>query len=228
MTDPTGFDVDLAALIAACEPKWVACARCGTETARAVCWECQRIADKGHDAKERFAAAEASVFAAYRVPFRESALRERKVPAPLVERARQVLDCPNVVLFGKRTKQGKSSLGGAMLLEWAARNDGVARWVSAYDLCGGELKLDPELVAADLLLIDDLGNERQMASTLVPELLEKRRGNGRALWVTTPLGWSALSARYGENNASRVYEGAKVLDFDKQDAAGDGAGRVKR
>lgn len=197
------------------EPVWQRCHECGAESARATCWDCERIASKVAVARERYERAKDSVFEGYRVPFTETALAERKVSAAMLERAKTCLALPNVVIHGKGTGQGKSSLGGAMLLEWAAQNDGVARWVSAYKLSGGAFELDPELVTADLVLIDDVGNERQLASNLLPELCEMRRGNGRALWVTTPLDALGLAAKYGENIARRISGGARVLNFDK-------------
>lgn len=197
------------------EPVWVLCERCGVKSSAIVCWDCRRIEAKGVAARERYARARASVFADYRLPFSPSALAARKVPAALIERARQLVEHSNLVLFGKGTGQGKSSLGGAMLLEWARRTGGEARWVSAYKLSGGAFELPEELVEAGLVLVDDVGNERQLASNLLPELAEVRRGNGRALWITTPLDGLGLAAKYGENVARRLYGGASVINFDK-------------
>jgi DNA replication protein DnaC len=140
-----------------------------------------------------------------------------------IERAKQAIWKRGVVLFGT-AGSGKTVLACCMLravaeavlavderAEWILRN---ARFMGAYDLAKsrlenplgkGEAKLVEQAMGASLLVIDDVGLER-MRSTGIEEVLHHRHAQELPTWITTFLGVNALSERYGDGIARRIYE----------------------
>ena len=74
----------------------------------------------------------------------------------------------------------------------------------------------PELLAralrADLLVLDDLGSERNVPSNPVPDVIFERHADDRATWVTTWMTPEKLTERYGDGIARRVFERAVIID----------------
>ena len=66
--------------------------------------------------------------------------------------------------------------------------------------------------SADLLVLDDLGTERNIPSNPVPDIIFERHAEGRATWVTTWMTRLQLAERYGDGVARRVFERAVVID----------------
>jgi hypothetical protein len=57
-----------------------------------------------------------------------------------------------------------------------------------------------------LLVLDDLGSERNTALNAVPDILAERAYLGRPTWVTTWMTAEQVAQRYGDGIARRLYE----------------------
>lgn len=195
------------------DPVWHECPHCGaTTTSNVACFDCLRMKARGEEARDMFRRCDASIPDGYRLELTQEALGPRGIMPAIIDRATYAITRRYVVIYGAKSGLGKSSLAGAMLRTWSKRNNGLALWVPAFSLCGSDMQLDEDFVTAAVVVIDDLGNERQMASSLVSELLEARRSTNRATWVTTALDSNAMRVRYGENVSRRVYEKAVLIE----------------
>ena len=196
------------------EPTWTRCPRCGVEhSGSGVCWDCEQGQVREREHADRVCSAVAALPAAFRgLSFDSPTLAMRVTPAGILGAARDLVDSPRLVIRG-RGGSGKTSLAAAMLRERVGRHRGSAHFVPAYDLSGHKFELAPQLLSADLVLVDDLGNERQMASSLVPELFYQRHAADKATWVTTWCNEHQLTERYGEHVSRRVYEFAKTIEL---------------
>ena len=74
---------------------------------------------------------------------------------------------------------------------------------------------EPELVElamrAPLVLIDDLGGERDHVHSALPDVLVERHAESRPTWVTTGLTREQLVKRYGQGIVARVFERATMI-----------------
>jgi hypothetical protein len=118
------------------------------------------------------------------------------------------------------SRAGKTSLAVAMLRRWVSHKGKRAAFVHAYQL--GVARLlhpaghgEPELVAfamrAPLVLIDDLGGERDFANSALPDILVERHAENRPTWVTTGMTRAQLVRRYGQGIVSRIFDRATVI-----------------
>ena len=125
-----------------------------------------------------------------------------------------------VVLVGP-AGHGKTSLLAAMCrarAEVAAQRNcfvlacrlGLAR--AQHGLGEGEAALVHRAIHAPILMLDDLGNEKNTQQNAVPDVLFERHAEGRPTWLTTAMSREAMAERYGDGLARRVYEGAKIID----------------
>lgn len=85
-----------------------------------------------------------------------------------------------------------------------------------------KLKYLSPVLDCDLLIIDDLGTETLLKNVTVEYLylvLNERMNKGRHTLITTNLSKTALSSRYGERTASRLFDKktAYVLTFPDED-----------
>jgi len=126
---------------------------------------------------------------------------------------------PRVCLMGV-SRAGKTSLGVAMLRQWVARTERPAAFVHAYRLAVARIQHpaghgEPESVEAamqaPLILLDDLGSERDHALSAVPDVIFERDAEARPTWVTTGLTRDQLVKRYGLGVVARVFERARVI-----------------
>ncbi len=148
-------------------------------------------------------------------------LAERVRGNGAVRKARAALDATWIVLRGS-AGTGKTSLAVAMLRAWArVYTVGDAAFVAAPKLAmariqhsagDGEPALVELAMRARLLVLDDLGSERDHRTSAVPDVIFERHAEGRATWITTGLTDEQLEARYGEGIARRVLERAVVID----------------
>jgi DNA replication protein DnaC len=76
----------------------------------------------------------------------------------------------------------------------------------------GEADEVREAVTAPLVLLDDLGAERDTANNAVGDVITERHAEGRSTWVTTGLSQGEIVKRYGGGIARRLFEGAAVID----------------
>ncbi len=70
-----------------------------------------------------------------------------------------------------------------------------------------------------LVLVDDVGSERDMAGNAVPDVIFVRHAEDRALWVTTGLTRAQLATRYGPGIVRRLLERARVIQVAAQGRA---------
>ena len=148
-----------------------------------------------------------------------SELRQRVARAQAIPEGEAALGAHGLLIAGP-SGSGKTSLACALLRAWGARNPGrqgifasarslgVAR--AQHALGAGEA---PEVVracSADLLVLDDLGSERDTPTNAVPDVIFTRAEAGRPMWVTTWMTPQAIAQRYGDGVARRLYEAGLV------------------
>jgi DNA replication protein DnaC len=176
--------------------------------------------DIGRDQRTTaLSALEKTIPASYRwARFSAPELRQR-VPAPALAFAQDAWRHDRVCLMGA-SRAGKTSLAVAMLRRWASHASRAGVFVHAYRL--GVARIlhpaghgEPELVElamrAPLVLIDDLGGERDHAVSALPDALVERHAENRPTWVTTGLTREQLVKRYGQGIVARVFERATVI-----------------
>lgn len=124
-----------------------------------------------------------------------------------------------LAITGSKPGTGKSSMGAAALRMAFERGMDVAM-ISAHKLgqariqhpAGhGEAPIVERAMTVPLLLLDDLGNERQTATNAVPDVLFERHEAGLQTWVTTGETGEQLQAKYGGGVVRRVFENAAVI-----------------
>ena len=64
-----------------------------------------------------------------------------------------------------------------------------------------------------MVLVDDLGSEREMSGSAVPDVIFTRHAEDRPLWVTTGLTRDQLVVRYGTGIVRRLFERSKVINL---------------
>jgi len=176
--------------------------------------------DAGRDTRSTaLSALEKTVPASYRWSrFSAPELRQR-VPAPALAWAQNAWRDDRMCLMGA-SRAGKTSLAVAMLRRWASHASRPAAFVHAYRLAIARIMHpaghgEPELVElamrAPLVLIDDLGGERDHALSALPDVLVERHAENRPTWVTTGLTREQLVKRYGQGIVARVFERATVI-----------------
>ena len=86
---------------------------------------------------------------------------------------------------------------------------GVAR--AQHGLGHGEAPEVEQAFAAGLCVLDDLGSERNTAMNAVPDVLYARALEGRPTWVTTWMTPEAVTQRYGDGIARRLFEAGRAV-----------------
>lgn len=131
----------------------------------------------------------------------------------------------NVVLRGL-PGAGKTSLLVAALRVRFNRADWRTRLVMAdatdLGVCRiqhpagqGEAPLVEAAMVANLLLLDDLGNERQTQNNAVPDVIMSRHRDDLPIWFTTGETREQVAAKYGGGVMRRVFDGALVIEMRK-------------
>ena len=142
-----------------------------------------------------------------------------RVPHVSVALAQASCAEPRVCLMGG-SRAGKTSLAVAMIREWVLRTRRPAAFVHAYRLGTARIQHpaghgEPEEVAVSmrmpLILLDDLGSERDHAFSAIPDVIFERDAQSLPIWVTTGLTREQLVKRYGLGVVARVFERAKVI-----------------
>lgn len=136
-----------------------------------------------------------------------------------IQEAREACTKRRVVLVGP-AGHGKTSLAAAMFRHRASRGERNA-WAAAwrlgvvrmqYDLGKGEPPMVKKALAAPILVIDDVGIEKNTPTNALPDILFERHQEGMATWLTTAMTRKQTADRYGDGIARRVFEGARVID----------------
>jgi DNA replication protein DnaC len=146
-------------------------------------------------------------------------LRQRVPASALAAAVEYAWRHDRVCLMGA-SRAGKTSLAVAMLRRWVSHANRPAAFVHAYRLgvarilhpAGhGEPDLVESAMRAPLVLIDDLGGERDHAHSALPDVLVERHAENRPTWVTTGLTREQLVKRYGQGIVARVFERATLI-----------------
>lgn len=147
-------------------------------------------------------------------------LRRRVAREGAVAEAEAALDSAGLVLEGP-SGSGKTSLACALLRTWEARHPrrravfvpawrlGVAR--AQHGLGQGEAPEVEQAFTAGLCVIDDLGSERNTAMNAVPDVIFARALEGRPTWITTWMTPDAVTQRYGDGVARRLFEAGRAV-----------------
>jgi DNA replication protein DnaC len=166
-------------------------------------------------------ALECSVPAHYQwARFSAGELAQRVARKDAVAEAQQAFRQPRVALCGEWAS-GKTSLAVAMLRAHvlAARGKG-ALFVRCYRVAQariqhaaghGEAPLVEEAVRAPLVLLDDLGGERDTAVSPVADIIFERHAEDRPTWVTTGFTKQQLVGRYGAGVVRRLFERCVII-----------------
>lgn len=126
---------------------------------------------------------------------------------------------PRVCLMGT-SRGGKTSLAVAMLRAWVAKHERAAMFVPAHRLgvariqhpAGhGEAALVESAMRVPLVLLDDLGSERDFPTNPIADVIFERHVQDLPTWVTTGLTREPLVARYGAGVVARLFERATVI-----------------
>lgn len=131
----------------------------------------------------------------------------------------------NVVLRGL-PGTGKTSLLCAALRVLYDRHDWRQRLVmaDAYELGSariqhpagqGEAPPVEAAMGATLLLLDDLGNERQTQNNAVPDVVMARHHADVPTWFSTGETREQIAAKYGGGVMRRIFDGALVIEMRK-------------
>jgi DNA replication protein DnaC len=124
------------------------------------------------------------------------------------------------LVFTGAAGAGKTSLAVACLRQRAAQSGKTAVFIHAYALGIARLQHaaghgEPEIVEramhCPMVLVDDVGNEREMAGNALPDVIFVRHAEDRPLWVTTGLTRTQLIARYGTGIVRRLFERATLI-----------------
>ena len=146
-------------------------------------------------------------------------LRQRVARAQAIAEGEAALGAHGLLIAGP-SGSGKTSLACALLRAWDARNPGrhgmfTTAWSlgaarAQHALGAGEAPEVHRAKSADLLVLDDLGSERDAASNAVPDVIFARAQAGLPMWVTTWMTSQAIAQRYGDGIARRLYEAGLV------------------
>lgn len=129
-----------------------------------------------------------------------------------------------LVLSGPASS-GKTSLAVAMMREWSKARRQPADFVHAFRLgiariqnkAGtGEADLVDRAMRAPLVLIDDVGSERDTANNAMLDVIFERHAEDLPTWVTTGLSGTQITNRYGAGFLRRITERATLLSVGRQ------------
>lgn len=189
---------------------------------RAVCGSCREKI--GRKERERAAAERLSpIPSSFHWAELDGSLLTQRAPVWAIAKARTALLLPRVVLVGE-SGTGKTSLGCAMIRDRLDAGQDVAvalAWrlgsARAKHPLGEDEPTDVRrAMSCGLLLLDDMGSERNIPSNAVPDVVFERHAEGRPTWVTTWMSPEKMAERYGDGIARRVFEGAVVIDCGKE------------
>ena len=157
-------------------------------------------------------------------------LRQRVQRARAIDEGRTAAMAARSLLLSGPSGSGKTSLACALLRAWDAAHRrprgvfmpawrlGVAR--AQYGLGQGEAPEVERAMTTRLLLLDDLGSERNIATNAVPDVIFARALAGLPTWVTTWMTAAAVAQRYGDGVARRLHEAGQVTAIVCGDARG--------
>jgi len=169
--------------------------------------------------KEALAALERTIPPAYRWASFAAPELPARVPPSSIGVGQSSWREPRLCVMGI-CRAGKTSLAVAMLRQWVVWSERAAAFLHAYRLGVARIQHpaghgEPDIVElamrAPLILLDDLGSERDHALSAVPDVIFERHAENRPTWVTTGLTRDQLVKRYGPGVVARIFERAKVI-----------------
>jgi DNA replication protein DnaC len=146
-------------------------------------------------------------------------LRQRVARVQAIAEGEAALSSGGLLLVGP-SGSGKTALACALLRAWEARNPrrrgmfaaawrlGVAR--AEYGLGQGEPPEVERAMAVALLVLDDIGSDRNAPTSAVTDVIFARANAGIPTWGTTWMNPQAVAQRYGDGIARRLYESGRV------------------
>jgi len=165
------------------------------------------------------AALERSIPPTYRWATLDAKELPDRVSVPAIGIGKTACFEPRVCLMGS-TRAGKTSLAVAMLRAWVAKYERIALFVPAHRLgvariqhaAGhGEAALVETAMQAPLVLLDDLGSERDFPTSPIADVIFERHAQGLPTWMTTGLTREPLVTRYGAGLVARLFDRARVI-----------------
>ena len=142
-----------------------------------------------------------------------------RVCAPAIGIGKTAYHEPRVCLMGQ-TRSGKTSLAVAMLRAWVAKHERIALFIPAHRLgvariqhaAGhGEAELVETAMQAPMVLLDDLGSERDFPINPIADVIFERHAQDLPTWMTTGFTREPLVTRYGAGVVARLFERARVI-----------------
>jgi DNA replication protein DnaC len=204
------------------------CPACGAPTMRADecsdCWEKSKIEARRRTAVSR---------TIYNMPpryrwarFDAKELPERVRVRGAIDKARQAVDdgCDRVLFLGP-AGSGKTVSACCCLVrkifERGTEDGVIGDFVDCFALSaaraqsslGDEPALVTRALSAHVLVLDDLGAEKDIHGSAVAEVLHERHAHMRHTIVTTGFTLEHLAGRYGDGIARRLAEGARIIDL---------------
>lgn len=154
------------------------------------------------------------------VRFDTACIRERVADQRAVDQARTAHEHHRVLVLMGVPGSGKSTLAAATLAAWAEAGRSIA-WAPALRLAHAraEARLgeEPEevkrAIRANLLVVDDLGQEPLVTTSAVVDVIHARHDADRPIIVTTGVQRRVLAERYGGGTARRLLEHALVVEM---------------
>jgi hypothetical protein len=165
------------------------------------------------------ASLERSIPSAYRWCHMDAPELPERVYVPAIGIAKNACHEPRICVMGS-SRAGKTSLAVAMLRAWVSKYGRVAMFVPAHRLGVARLQHaaghgEPEVVETamrvPLVLLDDVGSERDFPTNPIPDVIFERHAQDLPTWVTTGLTREQLVKRYGLGVVARVFERARVI-----------------
>lgn len=192
-----------------------ACTDCGAGNNRPGL--CDRCADRRRERRQEEKRQLASIPPRYRDASEH--LADRVADQRAISLVETALDHHTVVLLLGVAGAGKSTLAAHMLTR-AAKAGRSVWWSPALKLAQARaearLGTEPEdvrrAIRADVVVVDDLGQEAVSTWSAVVDVIHGRHDAGRPLVVTTGLQKRALAERYGGGTGRRLMERALSID----------------
>lgn len=216
--DPSTIGDDLADLMRRATPTFGPCDACGEQTSGSRCFDCEQKSDRIRAARE---ATLESIPETYRWATMASPLLLERTGGnqSLIARAQSAVGATHVLLMG-HSGSGKTSLAVAMLRAWSDHHGRAGVFALASDLATARSRSRygaeaPEVLAAlsaPLLVLDDLGTDKDVQTSAVTEVIFHRDAHAKPTWITTWTSHEERVARYGDGLARRVIKGARIID----------------